>query len=639
MKPLNLDNKPCSPISSNCVIWQGPDIPCIKLCTGDTVSDVIAKLATELCAVLDTLNVTNYDLSCFNLVACGPNDFQALIQFLIERICALQTEVALIADPATSNTTRSTGAETLVTVAPCFVVNGVTVMTVSQYAQAIGTTVCSLINQITILQNQITSLDARVTALEAVPAPTFTLPSFEVNCTLDDGVIVGGNTYTIDQILEALVNDSVYGYCALLSSTGLPADLLSAVATQCISNTDDSLANPGQNMSTAYFGTWITSPVTIADAVTNLWVSVCDMRSYVSALAISVQNTSSITLSNTANVITANINDTGWVNLQGFAFYQGGMASSLPQCRRIGNQIHFRGTVYVPLADGAGTSVQPLTATDTYRTINRGLAYIGSGGMIADAQGRILFNSNGANAQSVIPSSVLTAGTVVDNQYVHNVPFLTRQLAVEQKLGDGQFGTVLLTAYGKIELLTNGTLRITGLNALETNSSDNVPMIGTSLFTNITSNFIGRSRVIDWATNLGTKDGTMSTTATPLINDALIIGRLYTIISYAAGDNFTNVGAVSNLAGQSFIATGTTPTTWTNGSRLIQVTDNWILNQEYANFAPAYLGSQFPLISDTTNTGINAAKATELGGFVFDLDGLTVFVDKCTTDIKPYIPC
>ena len=40
MKPLNLDNKPCSPISSNCVVWQGPDIPCIQLCTGDTVSDV-----------------------------------------------------------------------------------------------------------------------------------------------------------------------------------------------------------------------------------------------------------------------------------------------------------------------------------------------------------------------------------------------------------------------------------------------------------------------------------------------------------------------------------------------------------------------------------------------------------------------
>ena len=158
MKPLNLDNKPCSPISSNCVIWQGPDIPCIKLCTGDTVSDVVAKLATELCTVLDILNVTNYDLSCFNLTACGPNDFQALIQFLIEQICATETQVTIISDPATSpvNTTKS---DPLITVAPCFVINGITVMTVSQYAQAIGTRVCDLVTQIAALNSQITSLD------------------------------------------------------------------------------------------------------------------------------------------------------------------------------------------------------------------------------------------------------------------------------------------------------------------------------------------------------------------------------------------------------------------------------------------------------------------------------------------------
>jgi hypothetical protein len=279
------------------VIWQGPDIPCIKLCTGDTVSDVVAKLATELCTVLDTLNVTNYDLSCFNLVGCGPNDFQALIQFLIERICALQNQT-----PATTIDTTKT--DPLVTVAPCFVVNGVTVMTVSQYAQAIGIKVCSLIDQIALLQNQITSLDARVTALEAAPAPTFTLPSFEVNCTLDDGVIVGGNTYQIDQILQALVNDSVYGYCALLSSTGLPADLLSAVATQCISNTDSSLANPSQNMSTAYFGTWVNSPVTIADAITNLWVSVCDIYNAFSALR---TPTSSVTAGTGITVTTTTV--------------------------------------------------------------------------------------------------------------------------------------------------------------------------------------------------------------------------------------------------------------------------------------------------------------------------------------------
>ncbi len=84
MKPVNLDNSPCSPTSSNCVIWNGPDIPCLSLCKGDTVTDVVYKLATEFCTILDTLNVDNYDLSCLTLNGCAPKTFEELIQALIE---------------------------------------------------------------------------------------------------------------------------------------------------------------------------------------------------------------------------------------------------------------------------------------------------------------------------------------------------------------------------------------------------------------------------------------------------------------------------------------------------------------------------------------------------------------------------
>ena len=90
MKPLNSNTESCDKISSNCVIWQGDDIECISLCKGDTISDVVNKLATELCDIMDTVDVTNYDLSCFKLTTCSPEDFQALIQLLIERICKLE---------------------------------------------------------------------------------------------------------------------------------------------------------------------------------------------------------------------------------------------------------------------------------------------------------------------------------------------------------------------------------------------------------------------------------------------------------------------------------------------------------------------------------------------------------------------
>lgn len=285
MKPLNLDNRPCSPISSNCVIWQGPDIPCIKLCSGDTVSDVVAALGTELCTILDQLNVSTYDLSCLNLTGCAPADFHGLIQLLITKICESN---GVTVD--NKSVTPSGGCpDCVVTVAPCFVQGSQTTMQLVDYVQLIANKVCSILDQITVINNQITNLDNRVTVLENAVPPTFTLPSITVDCTLADSIIVGGNTYPIDQVLDALVNDDVHGYCALLSATGQPADILSAVARQCIDSSDMSLAHPGQNMGTAYFGSWVNSPYTLADAITNLWLSVCDMYNYLQTGLTSVE--------------------------------------------------------------------------------------------------------------------------------------------------------------------------------------------------------------------------------------------------------------------------------------------------------------------------------------------------------------
>lgn len=54
---------------------------------------------------------------------------------------------------------------------------------------------------------------------------------------------------------------------------------------------------------------------------------------------------------------------------------------------------------------------------------------------------------------------------------------------------------------------------------------------------------------------------------TILSSGELIAGRKYKITNYATGDDFTNIGG-TNLTGFIFTASGTTPTTWTNGSTL-----------------------------------------------------------------------
>lgn len=53
---------------------------------------------------------------------------------------------------------------------------------------------------------------------------------------------------------------------------------------------------------------------------------------------------------------------------------------------------------------------------------------------------------------------------------------------------------------------------------------------------------------------------------------SLVVGKHYLISAFMAGDVFTNVGAGSNATGVTFTASGTTPTTWTHSSVLIEIT-------------------------------------------------------------------
>jgi hypothetical protein len=57
---------------------------------------------------------------------------------------------------------------------------------------------------------------------------------------------------------------------------------------------------------------------------------------------------------------------------------------------------------------------------------------------------------------------------------------------------------------------------------------------------------------------------------TTLTSGVLVAGAAYEITAYAAGDDFTNVGAASNATGVIFVATGTTPTDWTNGTTVVE---------------------------------------------------------------------
>jgi len=608
MKPLNLDNSPCSPISSNCVIWQGPDIPCIKLCKGDTISDVIFKLATELCTIMETLKVSNYDLACFNLVACPPSNFEELIQFLINKICELQVEANATVVAVAGGTTKSTSADTLVTVAPCFIVGTTTVMTVVEYATAMGTAICGIIDQITRIYNDIAILDTRVSILESAPTPSFTLPTFILGCNIN--TLPLGSTQSIDVVLEQFINNV---WCSFYSATGSTTDLLGAVASQCIAANDLTKFNPANDYITEY-PTWISTPVTVADSLNNIWLTLCDFynASNVTITGADTSTIETIVVGGPTYTISSRIIDTGWVNLEGFAYYTGTMLTEKPQCRRIGNTISFRGTVYCPL-DNTGVLIN-LSSPTAYRSVYTTGVFTGVGGVTFNAAGELLFNNN----NSVIPASILDLPTKLDNSYQSANTFAIRQI-------EAGGGTGVLSAFAIATITDTKMLKLTPLAAAESDTTlDTYSLVGNSAFRYLTSNIGPGSYIPNYTmAPFGTLHG--NTIPTYSTSGLLVIGQIYTITDFQPGDDFTNVGAVSNATGQTFIATGTTPTTWTNFSTVMA----------------AYLGTS-SFIDGLGATipwpiKIDAADGAQLGGFMFSLDGLSAYLDPCTTDLKSNI--
>jgi len=475
MKPLNLDNSPCSPTSSNCVIWQGPDLACIKLCKGDTVSDIIAALATELCTILDQLNVSNYDLSCFNSIACPPVDFKGLIQFLINHICALEG--------VTPTTTKSGSGcpDCVVTVASCFIEGNATTQQLADYVDMIAKKVCSILTSITDLQNQINELDVRVTVLENTPPPSFTLPTIAVDCTLQDSPYIGfgGPATAINTVLSALINDNTYGYCALRTATGLPAALQAAVASQCITSGTASLLY-GTPMGTAYTGTWIGSPTTVADTLTDMWISICDIYNYLADQTFLVSDTNTINLTYSSDTLTATIQDTGWKDLDGFAYTSSWAAR--PQCRRIGNEIHFRGVIQIPMGttgDGASGTAIPVTTPEQYagtaygKTLNSALTGDPSACAINGANPTSSIPSGSTNVnegvtiyfnrgQRVIPATVMPSTVDLDGtSTLGNRAFAFRGINIT-----GSVSTILSTVVG-VFVDPTGRLAISAPNAVE----------------------------------------------------------------------------------------------------------------------------------------------------------------------------
>ena len=280
MKPLksNLHLKPedgCSKISSSCIIWQGPDIPCIDLCKGDTITDVIYDLAMLLCDMTEgVVDISGLDFKCIIEEGIAePTTLIATLQAIIDKQCFFEENCCSDSD----------GVNVVVPISlpPClyYTEDGdeITSLLPAAYSQYLATKICEVITEITSIKLSITNLQNRVTVLENNTGGGGTGAAISIvsQCASSPSP---GAIVPIGQAFSAFEGK----FCQLTSLIGTNAALSTAIAKECTDlDIAPQLSNAEQTMSD--LPGWVATPTTLSQSITNMWLTICDMRTAIEA--------------------------------------------------------------------------------------------------------------------------------------------------------------------------------------------------------------------------------------------------------------------------------------------------------------------------------------------------------------------
>lgn len=280
MKPLssNLDKyrkDGCMPISASCVTWNGPDIPCIKLCQGDTIDVVVYELAKVLCDVTENvLDITTLDFECLlEDGQCPPETLLETLQLLITNAC-LPTPPPPDPEPTPLP---------VIPLPEClYFVNGegdtVTALPLDEYAEYLATQICRIIADISSINAVITSLNNRVTILEAAIGGGGGGGSTPVT-NITTQCLSGSAPGQVLPITTAFANleQKLCEYLALLGSL---TEWQAMFDNICI---DSTTVVPCGDGTYGDIAGWIDNPTTVAGSINNLWLVVCKLNDCMSA--------------------------------------------------------------------------------------------------------------------------------------------------------------------------------------------------------------------------------------------------------------------------------------------------------------------------------------------------------------------
>ena len=272
----------CDNISSNCVIWQGPDISCIDLCNGDSISEVTAKLATKVCDLITNgvsanPSLAGLDLTCLAIQGQPPTTLVPVLQAMVTQICQNSGR-------SSSNVQFSQQVKSglpIMTLPSCLQYNDsngnpVTELALDAFATLIAQQVCTNLQSIQLINTTLTSYDTRISTLEACVLPCSGVVAEKQ--VIPTCVVNVGNLTDVSVLLLALEAR----FCALETAVGLPSAINSAISQTSIQGS--SITRGNSSVSYGSLTGWNNSPSTLAQSVQNAWVVIDDLYSAIGSI-------------------------------------------------------------------------------------------------------------------------------------------------------------------------------------------------------------------------------------------------------------------------------------------------------------------------------------------------------------------
>jgi len=370
------------------VTWQGPNISCINLCKGDSVSDVIYKLATEICDFQNTANLDDLNISC--LLDLCPNSTEpdmtlvGVLQLIIDGVCCTQAQIQGAAYELSSANSVGYSTDGYITLPTClqYIDSStgllVTSLPINDYAYKTAVALCDLKSVVDSQGLEISNLNTRVSAIERTP--TYVPPTVAPNCTY--GSVQAGVPTAMNIVLSQLDLQ----VCNLVTALGSNTALTTAASQQCnLLASQPSLSSIG-NMST--LPGWNNTVSNFAQSMQNLWVTVCDIRSAVFDIRTQV----------------------GAVDCSKFIL---GFSATQNTVRTL-ITLSFTGLTTIPSGLINCNNRSTVTITD-----GLGHTYINNNfDLVANASGSIQFDITSSNLNILMPYTITVVGCITDSERI-----------------------------------------------------------------------------------------------------------------------------------------------------------------------------------------------------------------------------